>query len=79
MIFLNTVKKKTQIIATLMKVQFDQFNNILFILILCDLLKIIKTVQYVQNTIRCDVNFRRKCYVDFFFQKKIHKNIVDIY
>ncbi len=28
-------------------------------LILCDLLKIIKTVQYVQNTIRCNIDFKK--------------------
>jgi len=32
-------------------------------LVLCDLLKIIKITQYAQNTIKCDVNFKKKCYV----------------
>ncbi len=79
MIFLNTVKKKTQINATLMKVQFDQFNNILFMSISCNLFKIIKTVQYAQNTIKCDINFRKECYVDCFFQKEFSENVVDIH
>ena len=73
------MKKKTQISVTLMKVQFDQFNDILFILILCNLLKIIKTAQYVLNTIKCNVDFRKECYVDYFFQKEFCKNVVDIY
>jgi len=48
-------------------------------LVLYDLLEIIKIMQYVQNTIRCDVDFKRKCYVDCFFQKKFHENIVNIH
>jgi len=47
--------------------------------VLCDLFKIIKIVQYAQNMIKCDVDFRKKCYVDCFFQKKFHKDVVDIY
>jgi len=73
------VKKKTQISVVLMKIQFDQFNNILFMSVSHNLLKIIKTVQYAQNIIRCDVDFRRECYVDCFFQKKFCENVVDIY
>jgi len=48
-------------------------------LILCDLLKIIKTVQYAQNMIRCDIDFRRKYYIDYFFQKEFCENVIDIY
>jgi len=48
-------------------------------LVLHSLLKIIKTVQYVQNIIKCDVDFRRECYVDCFFQKEFCENIVDIH
>ena len=62
-----------------MKAQLDQFNDILFMSVLCDLLKIIKTVQYAQNTIRCDVDFRRECYVDCFFQKEFCENVIDIH
>jgi len=62
-----------------MKVQLDQFSNISFISVLCDLLKIIKTVQYAQNTIRCDIDFRKKCYVGCFFQKEFHEDAVDIH
>jgi len=62
-----------------MKVQFNQFSDILFMSVSCNLLKIIKTVQYVQNTIRCDVDFKRECYVDCFFQKEFHKDVVDIH
>jgi len=62
-----------------MKIQFDQFSDTLFMSISCDLLKIIKTVQYAQNTIKCDVDFRKKCYVDCFFQKEFCKNVVDIH
>ncbi len=47
--------------------------------VLCDLLKIIKTAQYAQNTIKCNVNFRRKCYVNCFLQKEFCKNVIDIY
>jgi len=77
--FFNVVKKKIQINAALMKVQLDQFNNILFMSVLCDLFKIIEIMQYVQNIIRCDVDFKRKCYVDCFFQKKFCKDVVDIH
>jgi len=73
------VKKKTQISAALMKIQFDQFNNTSFMSVLHDLLKIIKTMQYAQNTIKYNVDFRKKCYVDCFFQKEFCENIVDIY
>jgi len=41
-----------------------------------DLFKIIETAQYVQNIIRCDVDFRRECYVDCFFQKKFIKMLL---
>jgi len=41
------MKKKTQISAALMKVQFDQFSNTSFMLVSCNLLKIIDTAQYV--------------------------------
>jgi len=47
--------------------------------VLCSLLKIIKAVQYVQNIIRCDIDFRRKCYIDCFFQKGFCKDIINIY
>jgi len=77
--FFDAVKKKTQISVALMKIQFDQFDNTLLISVLCDLLKIIETVQYAQNTIRCDVDFRKRCYVDCFLQKKFCENIVDIH
>jgi len=73
------VKKKTEISLTLMKTQLKQFSNTLFMLILCDLLKIIKTVQYAQNIIRCDIDFRRKYYIDYFFQKEFCENVIDIY
>ncbi len=48
-------------------------------LILCDLLKIIKAVQYAQNMIRCDINFRKECYIDCFLQKEFHENVIDIH
>jgi len=35
--------------------------------ILCSLLKIIKAVQYVQNIIRYDIDFKKKCYINYFF------------
>jgi len=44
-----------------------------------NLFKIIKTVQYAQNTIRCDVDFKKKSYVDYFFQKEFCKDVVDIH
>jgi len=44
-----------------------------------NLFKIIKTVQYVQNTVKCDIDFRKKCYVDCFFQKEFCKNVVNIH
>ncbi len=47
--------------------------------ILYDLFKIIKIVQYVQNIIKCDVDFKKECYVDCFFQKEFHENVVDIH
>jgi len=47
--------------------------------VLCDLLKIIKAVQYVQNMIRCDIDFKRKCYIDCFLQKEFYKDVIDIY
>ena len=47
--------------------------------ILCNLLKIIKTVQYAQNTIRCDIDFKRKCYIDCFLQKFFCKDVINIY
>jgi len=62
-----------------MKIQLDQFNNISLILISHSLFKIIETVQYAQNTIRCDVDFKKKCYVDCFFQKEFSENVVDIH
>jgi len=48
-------------------------------LILYDLLKIIKAAQYVQNTIRCNIDFKRKCYIDCFLQKEFHKDVINIY
>jgi len=45
-------------------------------LILYNLLKIIKTVQYVQNIIRCNINFKKKYYIDCFLQKEFCKNII---
>jgi len=47
--------------------------------VLCSLLKIIKTVQYVQNIIRCNIDFKKRCYIDCFFQKEFHKDVIDIY
>ncbi len=47
--------------------------------VLCDLLKIIKAVQYAQNTIRCDIDFKRRCYIDCFLQKEFHEDVIDIY
>jgi len=47
--------------------------------ILYSLLKIIKAVQYVQNTTRCNIDFKRKCYIDCFLQKEFYENIIDIY
>ncbi len=47
--------------------------------VLCDLLKIIKTAQYIQNMIRCNIDFRRKCYINCFLQKEFHEDIIDIY
>ncbi len=44
-----------------------------------DLLKIIKAVQYVQNMIRCNIDFKRKCYIDCFLQKEFCKDVIDIY
>ncbi len=48
-------------------------------LILCDLLKIIETVQYAQNIIRYNINFKKKCYIDCFLQKEFCKDIINIY
>ena len=62
-----------------MKVQLDQFSDTLFMSVLCNLFKIIETVQYAQNTIRCDVDFEEKCYVDCFLQKEFCEDIVDIH
>jgi len=45
----------------------------------CSLLKIIETVQYAQNIIRCDVDFKKECYVDWFCQKEFHEDVVDIH
>jgi len=47
--------------------------------VLCDLLKIIKAAQYVQNMIRCNIDFRRKYYIDCFLQKEFHEDVIDIY
>ena len=47
--------------------------------ILYSLLKIIKTVQYVQNIIRCNINFKKECYIDCFLQKEFCEDIIDIY
>jgi len=47
--------------------------------VLCSLLKIIKTVQYVQNTIRYNINFKKKYYIDCFLQKEFCKDIINIY
>jgi len=49
-----------------MKTQLKQFNDTLFMSVSCDLLKIIKAAQYAQNIIRCDIDFRRECYIDCF-------------
>ncbi len=62
-----------------MKIQLKQFDDTLFMSVLCGLLKTIKAVQYVQNTIRCDIDFRRKCYIDCFLQKGFHEDVIDIY
>ncbi len=35
-------------------------------LILYDLFKIIKAAQYVQNIIRCNIDFKKKYYIDCF-------------
>jgi len=48
-------------------------------LILYDLFKIIKTVQYVQNTIKCNIDFRKKYYIDYFLQKEFCKDVINIY
>jgi len=48
-------------------------------LILCNLFKIIKTVQYVQNTIRCNIDFKKKYYIDYFFQKEFCKDVINIH
>jgi len=47
--------------------------------VLCSLLKIIKAVQYVQNTTRYNIDFKRRCYIDCFLQKEFHEDIIDIY
>ncbi len=47
--------------------------------ILCDLLKIIKAVQYAQNIIKCDIDFRKKHYIDYFLQKEFCKDVINIY
>ncbi len=47
--------------------------------VLCDLLKIIKAVQYMQNIIKCNIDFRKKCYIDCFLQKEFHEDIINIY
>ncbi len=47
--------------------------------VLCNLLKIIKTAQYAQNTIRCNIDFRKKYYIDCFLQKEFHKDIINTY
>jgi len=35
-------------------------------------------VQYVQNTIRCNVDFKKRCYVDCFFQKVLSEDFVHL-
>jgi len=62
-----------------MKTQFKQFSDTLFMSVSCDLLKIIKAVQYAQNTIRCDIDFRKECYIDCFLQKEFCKDVINIY
>ena len=47
--------------------------------VLCNLLKIIKTAQYVQNMIKCNIDFKKKCYINYFLQKEFCKDIIDIY
>jgi len=47
--------------------------------ILCDLLKIIKTAQYVENIIKYNIDFKRKCYIDCFLQKEFYKDVINIY
>ncbi len=47
--------------------------------VLCDLLKIIKTVQYMQNMTRYNIDFRKKYYIDCFFQKEFCEDVIDIY
>jgi len=47
--------------------------------VLCSLLKIIKAAQYVQNIIRCNIDFRKKCYIDCFLQKEFCKDVIDIH
>jgi len=73
------VKKKTEISLALMKTQLEQFNDTLFMSVLCDLLKTIKAVQYVQNIIRCNIDFRRKCHIDCFFQKEFCEDVINIH
>jgi len=48
-------------------------------LILYNLLKIIKTAQYVQNIIKCNINFKKKCYIDYFLQKEFCEDVINIY
>jgi len=47
--------------------------------VLYSLLKIIKTVQYVQNMIKYDIDFKKKCYIDCFLQKEFCEDIINIY
>ncbi len=47
--------------------------------VLCGLLKTIKAAQYAQNTIRCNIDFRKECYIDCFLQKEFYEDVIDIH
>ncbi len=73
------MKKKTEISLALMKTQLEQFDDTSFMSVPCDLLETIKAAQYAQNTIRCDIDFRKECHIDCFFQKEFCEDIIDIH
>ena len=74
-----TVKQKTQISITLMKLNLDKFSNALFMLVSHSLFKFIQTSHYVQCIVWCNFNIWEWCYVDDFLEKELSECIVHIH
>ena len=48
-------------------------------LIFNDLFQFIKISSNLKNFVRRECNFKKKIYVNFFFEKRFCENVVDVY